>query len=93
MPDWLIPILIAGGASLGLAILGKVLPKAKVETEMGKWGTAAAMVLETFLLRFFPLKTEQEVEEGVFCTLAYGIQAFCGSFILKLKSNNVEVKK
>jgi hypothetical protein len=90
MQSWLIPILIAGGAGLGLSILGKLMPKDKLETIMGGWGDKAAVALEFLLLKWFPLKTEQEVEEGVFCTLAYGVISFCNSFITKLKANNVK---
>jgi hypothetical protein len=92
MSDWLIPILIAGGTGLGLSILGKLMPKSKLENIMGGWGMAAAVALEVVLLRWFPLKVEQEVEEGVFCTLAYGVVSFCNCFIMKLKLNNVKAQ-
>jgi hypothetical protein len=91
--SWLIPILIAGGAGLGLTILGKLMPKAKLEGIMGGWGDKAGVALEFLLLKWFPLKTEQAVEEGVFCTLAYGVIAFCQHFVVTVLANNVREKQ
>jgi hypothetical protein len=93
MPEWLLPILIAGGVGLGLSLLGKIMPKVKLEKIMGTWGDSSGKLLEVLLLRWFDRKTEQAVEEGVFCTLAYGIIAFCQRFIATVLSNNVEGKQ
>jgi hypothetical protein len=92
VPAWLIPILVSGGVGLGLSILGKLMPVAKIMAIADKWGNGCAVALEAVLLRWFPLKTEQQVEEGVFCTLAAGVVAFCNAFINRIKSNNVKAE-
>jgi hypothetical protein len=93
MPTWLYPVLIASGAGLGLSLLGKIMPKSKLENIGSAWGAKVAMLVEALLLRWFDRKTEEQVEEGLFCTLAYGVIAFCNSFIMKIKLDNVEEKK
>jgi hypothetical protein len=93
LQGWLIAAAISGGVGLGLTILGKLMPKAKLEGIMGGWGDKAGVALEFLLLKWFPLKTEQAVEEGVFCTLAYGVIAFCQHFVATVLANNVREKQ
>lgn len=86
---WLIPLAISGGVSLACAIIAKIMPRKKAEDIAGNWGDKSAVAVEVVLLRYLPTKAEEEVEEGILCTIAYAIISFCQKFIARIKANNV----
>jgi len=83
--SWLIPILVAGGAGLGLSILGKLMPRERLAGILIKAMVGIAVALHFALLRFFPPKSTDDLEEGVFCTLSYAIRCALIAFESKLR--------
>lgn len=89
MPQWLTILLITSAVGTGLGVLGKVMPREKMAKISIRWFSTIAVILETFLLRFFPRKAEEELEEGVFCTLSYAIRMGLElGFEARLRSDN-----
>lgn len=89
MPNWLTGLLIISAVGTGLSVLGKIMPRDKFAFLCIKWFTMLAAMLETLLLRFFPKKAEEELEEGVFCTISYGIRKGLElGFEARLRSDN-----
>jgi len=83
--SWLIPILVAGGVGLGLSILGKIMPREKLAAILIKVIVGVAVALHFALLRWFPPKTVDDLEEGVFCTLSYAVRCALIAFESKLR--------
>jgi hypothetical protein len=88
MLPWLIPLLLSGGIPIACALIGKLMPVAKLSAIMVSFFTGLAVALEAILLRWFPKKAEGDIEEAVFCTLATGLIDGLTAFRAKLRENN-----
>jgi len=69
MPDFLLPIIIGSGCSIGLGLFGKYFPKKKLVAMISKPCYLGGVWVSKFLMLKLGTKNAEKVEEGLFATI------------------------